>query len=305
MNLARVLTLVTALAIGLGLFQNCSNVALERQSTMDVLAASALGKACLDTDYTVESFYVTNLNALNMKNKVLNDSDMDGIPDDLEFERGFDPQRRRTAGVLDVICWNLAGNPNCAPNLPACSTVENPLGLSECDLKGMGLDSLYSHPVQGLDSDKDAIPDIVEILKGTLPNLTDNLADPDHDGLLNQDEIAQGSNPLFSDAAFPERWKMQAEARKTADANCLGEQWEFNVKRVPLISVMPFTDSPNGGPDLSHAQTENIILTTLKLRPKPGVTGSSKMLYNISRVSDRQQLVLTPTDFSNAGEMEP
>lgn len=109
-----------------------------------------------------------------------------------------------------MICWNLAGNPNCAPNLPACSTVENPLGLSECDLKGMGLDSLYSHPVQGLDSDKDAIPDIVEILKGTLPNLTDNLADPDHDGLLNQDEIAQGSNPLFSDAAFPERWKMQA-----------------------------------------------------------------------------------------------
>lgn len=74
---------------------------------------------------------------------------------------------------------------------------------------------------------------------------------------------------------------------------------------MPLISVMPFTDSPNGGPDLPHAQTENIILTTLKLRPKPGVTGSSKMLYNISRVSDRQQLVLTPTDFSNAGEMEP
>ncbi len=73
-----------------------------------------------------------------MQDSVAADSDADGMADYLELEMGFDYNRRRSRGpILDSICFQLAGSANCSALLPSCSTNQNALGLSECDLRAL------------------------------------------------------------------------------------------------------------------------------------------------------------------------
>lgn len=45
--------------------------------------------------YKLKQFVATNLTITKMGTKLLADSDMDGIPDELEAQRGFDPTKAR------------------------------------------------------------------------------------------------------------------------------------------------------------------------------------------------------------------
>ncbi len=158
---------------------------------------------------------------------------------------------------------------------------------------------IVSHPTQGLDSDKDSIPDFVEILRGSLSNLNDNLADPDHDGILNQEEHARGSNPLYFDADFNPAWTINSSAAKIDDPGCADEFWKIDVSHFPIALNFAYDEVPAlaSDMDLRHAKDENMILTAIKIRPKPGQPGNPKMYFNLSRLSKNQQLKLSTGDF--------
>lgn len=296
----------TGLALILG-FQNCSKTPLEPIVTVEMSSAKGKFGICLDSDLTVDSFYVANLNLVNDRGVVATDSDADGMADVFEAGRGYASSNRRThGGILDSICWQIAGGVNCQSLIPTCSAVQNSFGLSECDIKALGLDSLFDHPVQGLDSDKDGIPDLLEIMRGTLPNTLDAVADSDHDGLLNHTEIARGSNPLFADVQFSTEWTVVATATKEVNLNCATEFWTISANHIPIGHVPGFADVDLNTPlALSHEKNENVVLTAIKLRPVPGAPGKPRMLVNLSKISSESSLELSGSDFSNAGEMEP
>ena len=301
-----VFLLLTASAILL--FQNCSNVSLEQPPFIELLSASYSAEMCLSPGRTIEAVQVANLNLVAYRQGTYSDSDADGLPDFLEEQIQFNPLKRRShAPILDSLCFDLSGGSQCGATLPRCTTQFNKVGLNDCDIKSIGLDSLFSHPTQGLDSDKDGVPDLLEILRGTRANIADNLNDPDQDGILNQSEIAAGTNPRYHNSDIDLTYIVKYTATKKANSSCPGEFWRIQVQELPIGRTQAFVDedAQSSQFDLSHGSNENMILTTIKTRPLPGFSGRANLLFHLSRLSDAKVHSLRTQDFIDAGEMEP
>lgn len=311
------LFLLISIAAGiLVFFQNCAKVTLEEEPLSEQVNYLA-GKVslCLDglnSTKTIESIAVYNLNLVNKRGSMELDSDADGVSDKEEALYGFNPLVRHSTGkLLDRICMNLSTAAACASLPVACTQTRNKLGLSDCDYKVLALDQLYANPDHGLDSDKDGMVDLIEILRGTLPNQADNLDDPDHDLILNQDEVNFSSDPQYYDGP-PSRFETIARSDKLAnDPSCSGERWEFKVAQLPWVKAPAVTDDldstgPSGSLSLSHPKNNNVGLMVIKLRPRLGETGYSKILFRrILLGSETPNLNGTMADFETAGEVEP
>ncbi len=300
-------------------FQNCAKVPLEELPLEQGLSyASGKMEICLDSSlssYTVESIFTLNLNLIPHENGVELDSDGDGIPDIKEYEYGFDPfQRRSQSPYTDSICLDLANGSGCQETVVACNSQRNALGLSDCDIMVLGLDLLHPHPDQGLDTDKDSIADLIEILRGTNPGQIDDLADPDNDRIRNNDEIAQGSATLSYNSGLSKKFQVITSLQKspTPPSGCSGEFWDYNIEQVPFF---PFTNAINDeldgtGPvnalSFTRPAKTNTILTVVKLKPRLGESGHSKILYRSQVVSEKYfDLSADISSFHQAGEVEP
>lgn len=316
-------TLITAL-LTLGIlistvsFQNCSKVPLELQSSTVQYSAKGSVSFCLDgpyANYTVKSYTVSNLNIVNSQASLLPDTDGDGLSDVEEKLRGSNPYKRYSNGpVLDSICLSLTGTVDCHNINLSCIGTDNKLGLKDCDIQALGLDH-STDPDLGLDSDGDGIVDFIEVIKGTSANVSDATADPDKDLVLNQDEIHQGSNPLYSDrGALTSAMMIKSNLTQKVNAACAGETWDLKIDQVPLLNVPAFTDIDDAGRSsnavtFSHAKDENIILISLLLSVKNGYTGNTIVLTDTSRASLAEggsfTLNLRFQDFKKAGEVNP
>jgi hypothetical protein len=312
----RTRTMTLALTCGFGAFlcfQNCARTGLETPQLASTLNASGETSWCLQDDlngYTVESFYVRNVNVVPWLGNLVADSDADGLPDSVEKQVGFDPQNPRSrSGALDRVCYNLGDNGNSCPMVAAtCDPTPNALGMAPCDIQTLQLDQVYQHPTQGLDTDKDGIPDYIEILAGTDPKVIDNDQDPDHDEILNQDEIARGSNPFFADADLPTSLLTKANSQHltgAAASNCSGELWQFEVDHIQYVPTLAISSNAPG-PLQSHNANENIILMVIKLRPNSGVSGNAKLYYQTFIVDSLSTtLPLDSSQLQLAGEVLP
>lgn len=312
------LFLVSGVFISVISFQNCSKVPLELQSTTVQYSAKGAVSICLEgpyANYSVKSYVVSNLNTVNSQSSLLPDTDGDGLSDVEEKLRGSNPYKRYSNGpVLDSICLSLTGTVDCSSMNLLCVGTDNKLGLKDCDLQALGLDH-FTDPNLGLDSDGDGIVDFIEITKGTSPNVSDATADPDKDLVLNQDEIRQGSNPLYSDrGSLPAVMMIKSNLTQTANASCAGETWNLKIDQVPLLNVPAFTDVDDAGRSsdavtFSHAKDENIILISLLLSVKNGYTGNTIVLTDTARASlaEGGQFILNLRfqDFKKAGEVNP
>jgi Bacterial TSP3 repeat len=298
-------------------FQNCANVGISK-SQVEELSVSGSSILCLDNqsqlqNYTLETFYVRNINVIGWKGQFVADSDGDGLPDDVETAVGFDPTNPHSRSVvLDRVCFDASDSNSCPHISTNCSAVPSPLGISQCEIVNLGLDQLYQHPTSGLDSDKDGIIDYFEILGGTSPVKNDALADPDNDGILNQVEYQRQSNPLYSDANAPLSSLVQANAQLlTADQapSCAGEAWNLSIDKLPYLATMAVTSSADPrGVFRSHSGAENVIAVVVKLKPKTGFTSSlnSKIYYQTLVVSpNRSSLGFDVNSFVLAGEVLP
>ena len=296
-------------------FQNCSRTPLERPTEVFTLASTGKTAWCLKDDllgYTVETYYARNLNVLPWIGSFSVDSDADGLPDGVEASLGFNPvDPYSRSGALDRVCYNSGNNTKDCPSVPtACSSTPNALGISECDLKALELDLITGHPDQGLDTDKDGIPDYFEILSGISPAIYDSAQDPDHDNYLNQDEILRGSNPFFGDPNTDPKLLMQTHAEKITGpdaSSCAGEAWEFSIDNVQFApNAVSYTSSVDSGVSLSHGAGENVIAVVIKLRPKAGVSGNARLFYQAFVINAKtENLPFDTNSFTAAGEVLP
>jgi hypothetical protein len=297
-------------------FQNCSRVPLETALPgVTIFSVEGAIDICLEKvleNYTLDNLVITNLNLTSSRGRLLVDSDSDGIADVDEVGLGFDPLKRRSNGqVLDSICLNVSGSSNCLEQVSTCSSSINLLGLNDCDLKIMRLDTLDGHPTQGLDSDKDGLIDILEVLSGTLANKGDRNDDPDHDGVMNWVEIQQGTSPVFANTNVDQSRLIEYSTTQAArGSSCAGELWKVKVKRLPLIEAKAYEDPSDSvsplSPTLSHDENENVITVFLKLKTRTGSGGNSRVYFKDFKLNRLfQGFGFSIEDFKFAGEVLP
>ncbi|MCB0385805.1 MAG: hypothetical protein KDD43_10470, partial [Bdellovibrionales bacterium] len=195
-------------------------------------------------DYQADFVMAINLSTLRRNNKLVADSDMDGLSDEEETAKGFDPKVARSSaanGVLDGICARLGGPDLCRhkrDKITCDPSVVNSTGLSECDIKILGLDKVSQGPSQGLDSDGDGMPDLVEILKGTDPGFADMSEDPDGDGMATRAEILAGTDPFGKEGplnlAETSRIHTEYAGQVEGDPDCNFGAWQMRLEHIPV-----------------------------------------------------------------------
>lgn len=294
-------------------FQNCGSVNLEKAPTvLPDIYLKAEGNICLSaqySNYTLKSVMATNLNLLIKNGEPYVDSDVDGISDVDEQTYGLNPLNRRTDNkVLDKVCFDLAGGESCAALVPNCSNQAIGLGISDCDAEALNLDAL-NQVDHGIDADQDGVIDLLEVIRGTVASRNDSLEDPDHDFVLNYEEINVGTNPLYHDRDTNSQYKVALEASKnnTPEIPCSGESWDVKIDRVPILRIPAFDGSgdPSGAKliDFSRAKDENLILLVMVLKPKSGTQNLIYMYKTAILTELTEYMPLSIDEFQKAGEV--
>lgn len=266
-------TFIIALPVLLS-FQNCGRVDLRSSAGPATLVnlKTGYGEFCLPVNYTMESFFVSNLNLKPSQYGLFKDSDGDGLTDAEEAIMGSDPLSRRSGGyVLDSICRDVDFGPSCENFKMTCDTTENSLGINECDTLALQI----SKPASmggGIDSDNDGIPDFLELRIGSFPNLDDALNDLDLDQVNGMTEAELGTSVRENNKLILNRDKIQISKTRLTKSSCEGEAWSVEVKNMPVILTEYFTDLVRNsltsrGDRYSHKQNENVIQTFLKIKP--------------------------------------
>ncbi len=275
-NQSRQKIIYTLIALSLPvlfLFQNCNKVNLQSLTAPDSLVNLKTGTAeiCLPADYTLDTFFVTNLNAKTTRYGLYTDTDGDGLSDAEEAVLGSNPYNRRSGGfVLDSICKNVDYGPLCANFNLQCDQTENAMGINECDMFALQITKPKSLG-GGIDSDKDAIPDFLEVKYNSFANIDDSLSDLDLDQVNTISEAEQGTSAEEDNAAIQTNYITSMTKTRLTSDRCNGEFWSVEVKNLPTIVSDDFTDIPDnvvaGYSDrFSHSRNENIIQVTMKIK---------------------------------------
>jgi hypothetical protein len=270
--------------------------------------------------YRKEAMFAVNLTAKLERGVLRADSDMDGITDATEITLGYNPTQARTFGLLDSICSVLGGKDLCQSIRTGliCDDRLLALGLTDCDVKAMKLDTLKAGDM-GVDSDGDSLPDFIEIIRESLPNYSDATSDLDQDGLTNRTEIARGSQVNFPDLGVDSRVLFSVRESLVRSAENCGstqEAWSFDLANIPLASTQAYAETrtrfPITGPDrrsfdLSHVAGENVIAVVFKSIPENS-NGSKAELWGALLKIDfnpalRASVRLRPSDFFLIGEV--
>ena len=175
--------------------QNLSIVAVDINSARNV--------------FLKKSFVVANLNALTLPDgTTVPDSDSDGLSDDEEAEHGTDPGLRDTDGdgigdKVELLLQTAGINPLVADDPVTCAFLDPEVrfiqdtdgdGLLDCEEALLRLDPTL------FDSDRDGLPDPLEVLAGTNFLEDDGLTDSDFDGTSNIDELRGHTDPRAADS---------------------------------------------------------------------------------------------------------
>lgn len=221
-------------------------------------------------DYRPDVYSIVNLTAIRKAGRLLADSDMDGIPDEEEEALGFDPTNPRSAvpGVLDGICQRLGGVTSCREKMRSisCDPTLNPAtGLTACDLAMLGISETRGDA--GVDTDRDGLPDFVEILKGTDPLVADMTADPDGDGVTTLEEIVRGSDPFTTDANLLSDLLTKTKMKFDIDpavTSCPNGSWSLGLDQLARAKTLKFSGPAS---DFNHEADEQVLYLYYRLSP--------------------------------------
>ncbi|MBX2986973.1 MAG: hypothetical protein KF802_03660 [Bdellovibrionaceae bacterium] len=275
-------------------------------------------------DYQPDLYTVINMNMRRENGRLVADSDMDGLSDEMEEALGYDPRNARSSGVsgiLDGICERLGGKAACAARRAAITCNPNSfdtLGLTECDRKALNLDSRPGVITPGADSDGDGMPDFVEIIKGTDPGRADMTDDPDNDGRTTREEILRGSDPFLSDNGILEillnRNSLTFKANSEA-SSCQQGDWTLSVDRLQTVRTEPVGAQPGDMAELRHGRDEQIVLVVYRLTPTNSLNPEIEYYGRYVRVKatghvgdetlEATPSLLKPEDFKSIGKIKP
>jgi hypothetical protein len=260
------------------------------------------------TEYQTAEFNVVNLTAI-MKDGILRaDSDMDGVPDK------FDPDpvnaRSNAAGILDGICQSSSGDFSCRQPNNCNKDRVTPFHLSECDLAALSMAD-----GDGVDYDKDRIPDFIEILRGTLPTVNDAFNNLDGDGLTNLQEIHVGRQvDSPDDSVGPELLLDWSISRLKDTDQCPANQqsWKISLNRIPTVPVKAYKDPldknfPNSKFRLSHDENENVIFIYYISEPLNSQNAPAEIFGTTIKVpygvQDLSKIKINPESFQKLGSL--
>jgi len=299
-------------------YQNCGDVSLQNPTTTTTLKTKAYSsKFCLKPirgiQYSLIGAVVINLNAIPSRGSFLSDSDMDGLAD-IDEIAPYTATNARSRGYLDSIC---ASSGTC-PSTPSCVNDGTyfQLGITSCDLDVFT--SLELAP-NIMDSNFNGIPDFIEIIrKGDPFSLHGGLSDPDQDNYSIDQEILNATDPRFSDAELAASHRT-ITSRISNDETCPlpFENYEIRNEKLPQVMTTAFVDpnhlqiSPSLSLDLSHAENQNIIYTSVILRSREGISpvkyeGFLHLDYiNESNYpEDNQGITIESSDFISIGSWQ-
>lgn len=224
-------------------------------------------------DFQPDVYMTINLSMQIGANGIVEaDSDMDGISDHREVVLGYDPQIPRSSGVsgiLDGVCESLGGVVQCRELREQISCNPNlfdKLGLSDCDLEILGLNDIEGVIDKGIDSDRDGLPDFVEVVKGTDPRRPDMTQDSDSDGVINRTEILKGTSIFSPRGALSDLILNQSELKFNSQGQtCEYGEWELSSLRLQTARTLEVVNT--SVPQLSHLRNEQLVLVIYRLVP--------------------------------------
>ncbi|HJK94669.1 MAG TPA: VWA domain-containing protein [Polyangiaceae bacterium LLY-WYZ-15_(1-7)] len=223
----------------------------------------------LDTPQALQGLLARNGQARYVEGELRVDTDGDGLVDELESAEGTDPRSLDGDGdgYTDAFERAFAGDgfDPTDPNAPAVRC------LDTGDLDGDGLRDCEEDRIETdarrPDTDRDRIPDGLEVILGTDPRGDDALSDRDFDGVANGDEARGGTDPSAPDEDTWRNERIQygledlgrhevtdADGR-TATRRC----HRFEVRRVPLV-VTPLPEARGRNRILVYAQEQPAML---------------------------------------------
>lgn len=306
----------TALSLGLFLilgFQNCGKVAITPPTEQSSLNTKAgVGYVCIPPNYTLETFFITNLNIKFTKTGSERDTDGDGLSDNEELLFGSNPLLRRTNGkVLDSICQDISYGVNCQNFNLSCDTTPNETGINECDVLALNLNQSIVTGV-GLDSDKDGVPDYLEVRINSFPNLYDAYNDLDFDLLNTISEGERNTSVRQSNVNLDQNYTTRISKTKIVNStNCAGgEEWKIDIQNLPVLAVNEYTAASELSEQrFAHGSNQNRILTFLKVKPVNNPTGNAKVfsaqqLVNYDVTNVNKSFIFDSAALTEIGEVE-
>ncbi len=245
-------------------------------------------------NYTLQSLYAININAVFKNNHLKVDTDGDGIPDDIEELYGWDPQNPRSTGMLDSLCVYLGGvKADCLKEREkySCEGDAYKLGLNDCDLKIAS--KIFGADLTGVDSDLDGIPDFIEIIRGSHPARVDVFENPSGDGINNLQKITQGLDIHSNLKNFPVEEEKKVEIKfSLSDVDCEEgrEGYEYEIVQAPLIEASPYMGDQTFS-SLQREENENSYLVISYWQAEGGLSLPNRIYYQNLRLKIGSELI--------------
>ncbi len=251
----------------------------------------------LAQEFKPDLYSIISLNTHRKKGRLVSDSDADGLSDEEEIELGYDPvnPRSQVEGILDGICARLGGVKECQKRRESiqCDPSRlDPLGLSDCDRKILKLDLLPGQFETGVDSDRDGMPDFIEIVKGTDPGMPDMLLDPDGDGLLNREEIMRGSDHQSPDTNLDSSLLNKVTTNfhlKSPVPKCEYGEWRLNIEHLQTFDTLAVSAWPESHSHLNHAANEQSFVIIYRLTPMNSSQSEVEYYYKFFKIKPTQE----------------
>ncbi len=227
--------------------------AVQTDPTNVKVALNNLNYASLQRALVLKRLIAFNRNTVARSGELFVDSDGDGVSDVDEEAAGLDPLVADSDGdgLMDGVERRMGLDPLVPDVINGCNPFLDSDGdrLNDCEEKVLGTDGCVG------DTDGDGAPDLVELLVGTNPQVAEDLADADRDGVANIEEVAAHTDPRSADLAFrDERGYGYAisDAEPTEDGRAC---YHIEVRNVTVMATRarpnpPFEDIRAGTNDI-------------------------------------------------------
>lgn len=225
--------------------------AFEHFRSPDAVSLDRVGLLKLSQLLVARSLLVTNRSLLPGPGGGAEDSDLDGLHDEVEADLGTDPTTRDSDGddLGDLVELLIARDPLEFTDAPAtCVILDGPPyadtdgdGMNDCEERLVGTEASLA------DTDADGIPDWIEVTQRTNYLSSDLLEDDDFDGANNGAELLQHTDPAASDAnthlGSAYRYDVRADGVQLAPRVA-------DVRRIPGVVTRSAGDATEAGTGL-------------------------------------------------------